>query len=73
MEAKLKAETATYPVQAFLFAKVVDVFTILNMDDLVRRGNFLALMFCLQAVCVATAFLVLGWSAAIAAAVSLSK
>jgi hypothetical protein len=52
-----------------LFAKVVDVFT-MPIKDLIRRGNFLALMFCVLAFSVGTAFLILGWTAAIIAAVS---
>jgi hypothetical protein len=60
---------ATYPIQSFLFAKIVDVFTKLN-QNFVRRGDFLALMFCVLAFAVGTAFLILGWIAALIAAVS---
>lgn len=59
---------ATYPIQAYLFAKVIDAFKLPN-QQLLQRGNFLAMMFCVQAVSVAFAFLILGWSAAIIAAV----
>ena len=38
--------------------------------DFVRRGDFLAGMFCVQAFTVGAAFLVLGWTAALIAAVS---
>lgn len=53
---------ATYPIQAYLFAKCVNVFT-LYRDELIRRGNFWALMFFVQAGAVGFAYLVLGWSA----------
>ncbi|RDI87841.1 hypothetical protein Vi05172_g1888 [Venturia inaequalis] len=55
---------ATYPVQAYFFAKVVEVFTMAR-SQLVSRGNFWAMMFGIQAVVVGLAFLCLGWSASL--------
>ncbi|TLD29668.1 P-loop containing nucleoside triphosphate hydrolase protein [Venturia nashicola] len=59
---------ATYPVQAYFFAKVVETFT-LARAQLVSRGNFWALMFGIQAVVVGLAFLCLGWAASLVSTV----
>ncbi|KAF2434890.1 leptomycin B resistance protein pmd1 [Tothia fuscella] len=55
---------STYPVQAYLFAKAVEVFTFAKAD-LIHRGNFWALMFAIQAVAVGIAYLVLGWASSL--------
>jgi ATP-binding cassette subfamily B (MDR/TAP) protein 1 len=62
---------ATYPLQAYLFAKAISVFT-LPKQRLVERGNFWALMFCAQAFGVAVAFFVMGWASTIISTVSWS-
>lgn len=59
---------ATYPVQAYFFAKVVEVFTMARAQ-LVSRGNFWALMFGVQAVVVGLAFFCLGWAASLVSTV----
>jgi ATP-binding cassette subfamily B (MDR/TAP) protein 1 len=59
---------ATYPVQAYFFAKVVEVFTMAR-SQLVSRGNFWALMFGAQALVVGAAFLCLGWSSSLVSTV----
>lgn len=59
---------ATYPVQAYFFAKVVEVFTMTRVQ-LVSRGNFWAMMFAVQAVVVGLAFLCLGWAASLVSTV----
>jgi hypothetical protein len=61
---------ATYPLQAYLFAKCVSVFTLFK-EDLVRRGNFWAAMFAYQAIGVGFAYLVLGWASSLISTVSL--
>jgi ATP-binding cassette subfamily B (MDR/TAP) protein 1 len=61
---------ATYPLQAYLFAKAVSVFTLFPMQRLVNRGNFWALMFAAQAFGVAIAFFVMGWASTIISTVS---
>ncbi|KAF2667709.1 multidrug resistance protein 2 [Microthyrium microscopicum] len=53
-----------YPLQAFLFAKVVGVFT-LPKDRLRKRGNFWALMFVALAFWAGAGFLLLGWTSTI--------
>ncbi|KAJ9636221.1 hypothetical protein H2199_007896 [Coniosporium tulheliwenetii] len=50
-----------YPLQAYLFAKIIDVFT-LTGSELVNRGNFWAGMFGVLAVGVGVSYFVLGWS-----------
>ncbi|KAF2399304.1 leptomycin B resistance protein pmd1 [Trichodelitschia bisporula] len=55
---------ATYPLQAYLFAKVIEVFTMAK-SELVRRGNFWALMFAILAVGMGFAFLIMGWSSSL--------
>jgi ATP-binding cassette subfamily B (MDR/TAP) protein 1 len=59
---------ATYPVQAYFFAKVVDVFTMARAQ-LISRGNFWALMFGVQALVVGAAFLCLGWASSLVSTV----
>jgi ATP-binding cassette subfamily B (MDR/TAP) protein 1 len=59
---------ATYPVQAYFFAKVVEVFTMARAQ-LVSRGNFWALMFGVQALVVGAAFLCLGWASSLVSTV----
>jgi ATP-binding cassette, subfamily B (MDR/TAP), member 1 len=52
---------ATYPVQAFLFAKLIGVFG-LSGTELVSRGNFYSLMFFILALVSFIAYFILGWS-----------
>jgi ATP-binding cassette, subfamily B (MDR/TAP), member 1 len=52
---------ATYPVQAFLFAKLIGVFG-LSGTELVSRGNFYSLMFFILALVSFIAYFLLGWS-----------
>lgn len=59
---------ATYPVQAYFFAKVVEVFTMARAQ-LVERGNYWAMAFGVQAVVVGAAFLCLGWAASLVSTV----
>jgi ATP-binding cassette subfamily B (MDR/TAP) protein 1 len=66
---RTNARIATYPIQAYLFAKAVEVFTF-SKDDLIRRGNFWAIMFAIQAVGVGLAYLILGWASSLVSVVS---
>ncbi|KAF1850722.1 P-loop containing nucleoside triphosphate hydrolase protein [Cucurbitaria berberidis CBS 394.84] len=50
---------AVYPLQAYLFASLINVFT-LTGDELVRKGNFWAGMFGILAASVGVAYFVLG-------------
>jgi ABC-type multidrug transport system fused ATPase/permease subunit len=52
---------AIYPLQAFIFAKVIEVFTFQG-DRLVSEGNFWAGMFGVEAAAVGIAYFVLGWA-----------
>lgn len=52
---------AIYPLQAFIFAKVIEVFT-LTGDQLVSKGNFWAGMFGVEAAAVGLAYFVLGYA-----------
>jgi ABC-type multidrug transport system fused ATPase/permease subunit len=52
---------AIYPLQAFVFAKVIEVFTFTG-DKLVSRGNFWAGMFGVEAAAVGIAYFVLGYA-----------
>ncbi len=52
---------AIYPLQAFIFAKVIEVFTFTG-DQLVSRGNFWAGMFGVEAAAVGLAYFVLGYA-----------
>ncbi|KAF1926965.1 leptomycin B resistance protein pmd1 [Didymella exigua CBS 183.55] len=52
---------AIYPLQAFIFAKVIEVFTFTG-DRLVSRGNFWAGMFGVEAAAVFIAYFVIGYA-----------
>src|ERR1700761_3479441 len=52
---------ATYPLQSYLFAHLVDVFT-LTGQQLVTKGNFWSLMFFILACAVGIAYWVMGWT-----------
>jgi ABC-type multidrug transport system fused ATPase/permease subunit len=51
-----------YPVQAYIFAQVVNVFTNTDIDQLVRDGNFWAGMFGVEAAAVGAAYFLVGYS-----------
>ncbi|KAF2429412.1 P-loop containing nucleoside triphosphate hydrolase protein [Tothia fuscella] len=50
---------AVYPIQAYLFAKIIETFT-LTGQALVDKGNFWSLMFFVQALGVFVAYYILG-------------
>jgi ATP-binding cassette, subfamily B (MDR/TAP), member 1 len=52
---------ATYPLQAYLFAHLIQVFT-LTGPELVKKGNFWALMFFILAWGTGLAYFVQGWA-----------
>jgi ATP-binding cassette subfamily B (MDR/TAP) protein 1 len=52
---------AIYPLQAFIFAKVIEVFTFTG-ERLVSRGNFWAGMFGVEAAAVFIAYFVIGYA-----------
>jgi len=52
---------AVYPVQAFIFAKIIEVFTFTG-DRLVSEGNFWAGMFGVEAAAVGLAYFVIGYA-----------
>jgi ATP-binding cassette subfamily B (MDR/TAP) protein 1 len=52
---------AVYPVQAFIFAKIIAVFTFTG-DRLVSEGNFWAGMFGVEAAAVGLAYFVIGYA-----------
>ena len=52
---------AIYPLQAFIFAKIIEVFTFTG-DRLVSRGNFWAGMFGVEAAVVGIAYFVIGFA-----------
>lgn len=52
---------AIYPLQAFIFAKIIEVFTFTG-DQLVSRGNFWAGMFGVEAAAVGVAYFVVGYA-----------
>lgn len=52
---------ALFPVQAFLYAKVVTTFQ-LTGADLVSRGNFWSLMWFVLAILVGLAYFGVGWA-----------
>jgi hypothetical protein len=60
---------ATYPLQAYLFANLINTFT-LSGSELVKRGNFWALMFFIEAIGVFIAYFVLGWAGHLISVVS---
>lgn len=51
---------AVYPLQAYIFASVMNVFTLIG-DELVKEGNFWAGMFGVLAAGCGLAYFVLGW------------
>ncbi|KAE8137851.1 P-loop containing nucleoside triphosphate hydrolase protein [Aspergillus pseudotamarii] len=52
---------ATYPVLAFIFARVLDVFQIQSTSKMVEKGDFYALMFFVLALVILVVYGVLGW------------
>jgi hypothetical protein len=62
-------EIATYPLQAYLFAHLIQVFT-LTGSDLVSKGNFWALMFFILACGTGIAYFVMGWAGHLVSIVS---
>ncbi|PLB48611.1 ATP-binding cassette multidrug transport protein [Aspergillus steynii IBT 23096] len=52
---------ATNPILAFLFARILDVFQIQSSDQMVKRGDFYALMFFVLALVVLLVYAILGW------------
>ncbi|KAE8361269.1 P-loop containing nucleoside triphosphate hydrolase protein [Aspergillus caelatus] len=52
---------ATYPVLAFIFARVLDVFQIQSTSKMVEKGDFYALMFFVVALVILVVYGVLGW------------
>lgn len=69
MHGKTDNRSAIYPVQAFLYAKIVNVFT-LKGRDLIHEGDFWSLMFFILAIGSFLAYFVLGWTAHVIQAVS---
>jgi ATP-binding cassette subfamily B (MDR/TAP) protein 1 len=57
-----------YPLQAYFFAKVVEVFTF-TKSEMIARGNFWCWMFVALAMSTGYSFFAIGWSAAITAVV----
>ena len=53
---------AIYPIQAYIFAQVIDVFTTTDPDQLVRDGNFWAGMFGVEAAAVGVAYFLVGYA-----------
>jgi ATP-binding cassette subfamily B (MDR/TAP) protein 1 len=53
---------AIYPIQAYIFAQVVDVFTNTDPNQLVRDGNFWAGMFGVEAAAVGVAYFLVGYA-----------
>ncbi|KNG84722.1 putative ABC multidrug transporter [Aspergillus nomiae NRRL 13137] len=64
---------ATYPILAFLFAKVLDVFQIESTGKMVERGDFYALMFFVVALVILLVYGILGWVTTIMAHVSVPQ
>ena len=52
---------ASYPLQAYVFAKILEVFQYRG-KQLIDRGNFWSLMFFVLALCVGFLYLVMGWA-----------
>ncbi|KAE8155110.1 ATP-binding cassette multidrug transport protein [Aspergillus avenaceus] len=52
---------ATYPVLAFVFAKVLDVFQVSSSNEMIKRGDFYALMFFVIALVILLVYMILGW------------
>jgi ATP-binding cassette subfamily B (MDR/TAP) protein 1 len=52
---------AVYPIQAFIFARIIEVFTFTG-DRLVSEGNFWAGMFGVEAAAVGLAYFVIGYA-----------
>ncbi|KAJ1716273.1 ABC multidrug transporter [Aspergillus flavus] len=52
---------ATYPILAFVFAKVLDVFQIQPTSKMVEKGDFYALMFFVLALVILVVYGVMGW------------
>ena len=60
---------ATYPLQAFLFANLINVFTFVG-KQLTTKGNFWSLMFFIEAICVFIFYFTLGWASHLVSIVS---
>ncbi|KAF2756647.1 ABC multidrug transporter [Pseudovirgaria hyperparasitica] len=54
---------ASYPLMAYFFAKIINVFSLPNLGALVDRGNFWSLMFFIMAIVVIFSYGGLAWSA----------
>lgn len=52
---------ACYPILAFVFAKVLDVFQIQDHHDMIKKGDFYALMFFVMALAILLIYGILGW------------
>ena len=61
---------ASYPILSFLFAKVLDVFQILDPHRMTEKGDFFALMFFVMALAILFSYSVLGWFTNVIATVS---
>lgn len=64
---------ATYPILAFVFAKVLDVFQIHSTSKMVEKGDFYALMFFVLALVILVVYGVMGWVTNVIAHVSVTK
>ncbi|GMG04861.1 unnamed protein product [Aspergillus oryzae] len=64
---------ATYPILAFVFAKVLDVFQIQSTSKMVEKGDFYALMFFVLALVILVVYGVMGWVTNVIAHVSVTK
>jgi ATP-binding cassette subfamily B (MDR/TAP) protein 1 len=53
---------AVYPVQAYVFAQIINVFANTDIDQLVRDGNFWAAMFGVEAAAVGVAYFLIGYA-----------
>lgn len=60
----------TYPVLAFLFAKILDVFQISPPESEVKSGDFYALMFFVVAIVTLVVYAVMGWVTTVVGSVS---
>ena len=66
------SNAATFAVQSFLFAKLVEVFQYLG-QKLLDAANFWSLMFFIEAIGVGFCYFVLGWTANTISVVSVTQ
>ncbi|KAA8645148.1 ABC transporter ATP-binding protein [Aspergillus tanneri] len=52
---------ATYPVLAFIFSRILDVFQEQSKNEMVKKGDFYALMFFVLALVIFVVYATLGW------------